>query len=174
MNIDWSYFQSGSDPYFEVIVGCIFIFFLVLLLARIFGLKTFSKMTTMDFAHTIAIGSLIAGSVSGGPPNLLLGGFTIFILFFINHLFGVVRKRIKPFENLTSNTPQYLMLDGKIIHENLSKCSVSENDLRNKNVLKLEDVKAVVFETTGDVNILTNKPDGDYDSYLFEDIATLD
>ena len=56
------------------------------------------------------------------------------------------------------NTPILLMKDGKVIHENLKKALVSKADLmckqREANVLRLSQVRAVVFETTGDISVL--------------------
>ena len=57
-----------------------------------------------------------------------------------------------------TNTPILLMQDGQVFEENLKKCLVSKSDLmaklREANVLQLSEVRAVVFETTGDISVL--------------------
>lgn len=56
-------------------------------------------------------------------------------------------------------------MDGpQILHENLRRARVPETDLiaklREANVLNLDQVRAVVLETTGDISVLHGGPDG--------------
>ena len=53
----------------------------------------------------------------------------------------------------------------EILWSNMKKSKVTEGDLRVKlreaNVLRLLEVKAVVFETTGDISVLHSSKDED-------------
>ena len=52
---------------------------------------------------------------------------------------------------------------------------VTEGDLRSKlreaNVVKLSEVKAVIFETTGDMVVLHKSNEDDIDPWLLEDVG---
>jgi uncharacterized membrane protein YcaP (DUF421 family) len=55
-----------------------------------------------------------------------------------------------------------MLMDGtQILHKNLKKARVTESDLRSKlreaNVLELSQVRAVIFEATGDISVLHTK-----------------
>jgi len=68
------------------------------------------------------------------------------------------------------------MKGSNILHENLKKARVTETDLRSKlreaNVLKLSQVRAVIFETTGDIVVLhTQNEDATVEPWLLEDVA---
>ena len=66
------------------------------------------------------------------------------------------------------------MEEGKISHENLKKARVTESDLRGKlreaNVIQLSEVRAVIFETTGDVSVLHSNPDKKLEEWLIKDV----
>ena len=65
---------------------------------------------------------------------------------------------------LMDNEPLLLMKGQTIYHENLKKARVTEDDLygklREANVLNLSQVRAVVFESTGDVSVLHGDESG--------------
>jgi uncharacterized membrane protein YcaP (DUF421 family) len=87
-------------------------------------------------------------------------------------------KKSKWFNKVASNQPLLLMRHGKIIQKNLDKSGVSKEDLmaklREANALKLENVKAVIFETTGDVAVLHGENGSDIDEELLFGVAPMD
>ncbi|MBV7439821.1 DUF421 domain-containing protein [Weeksellaceae bacterium TAE3-ERU29] len=176
-NIQWDYFYNPSAPYLEIAIGTVVIFCIIVFYTRLFGLKSFSKMTIVDFANTVAIGSLLASSIVNGSPSLLTGAFAIFMVFLIRIIFSIIRQRSKSFEVLTSNEPVFLLYDGVIIEENLKTCNVTHDELRAKlrksGVLNREEVKAVVFETTGDVHILKKSDNVELDPYIFKGVKPI-
>ena len=73
------------------------------------------------------------------------------------------------------NSPLLLMDKQTILYENLKKARVTEGDLRSKlreaNVLDLSQVRAVVFETTGDISVLhTSQEDQELEDWLTKDV----
>ncbi|WP_245890672.1 hypothetical protein [Nonlabens xylanidelens] len=70
----------------EILVGTVIIYALIIIYTRIFGLKSFSKMTGFDFINTVAIGNLLAMSAATSSPSLLVGALLIGIFYLINYL----------------------------------------------------------------------------------------
>ena len=133
--------------------------FWIIALVRIVGLRSFSKMTNFDFVMTVAMGSLLAGaSQSSSWTSLLQTMAAMISLFATQYLVARLRQSAPKFDALVQNTPTLLMIDGVILHENLRRTRVSEDDLiaklREANALSMSDVRAVVLETTGDVSVL--------------------
>ncbi|MAM39204.1 MAG: DUF421 domain-containing protein [Altererythrobacter sp.] len=128
-------------------------------LIRMIGLRTLSKMTNFDFVVTIASGSLLAGAVQASEWTafaqalLATGG-----LFGVQYLIARIRRHSQAFEDAIQNGPIILMYDGKVIDKALNVSRVAESDLfaklREANVLELNQVRAVVLETTGDISVL--------------------
>ena len=131
----------------------------VVLLVRVVGLRSFSKMTSFDFVMTVAMGSLVAGAsqssdwLAFSQTMAAMAG-----LFLIQFVIAFIRKRSDPFEDAISNDPCLLMRDGEIIEEALTASRVSHDDLlaklREANVLHFDEVRAVVLENTGDISVL--------------------
>ncbi|MFC0018453.1 YetF domain-containing protein [Roseibacillus persicicus] len=131
----------------------------VVVLVRINGLRSFSKMTNFDFVMTVAVGSLLAGasqSTSWESFGQICAAMTG--LFLVQYTTARLRQASDRFENLMQNEPVILMRDGQIIEEALSRTRVARSDLfaklREANVLNLSKVRAVVLETTGDISVL--------------------
>ncbi|MDO5758558.1 MAG: DUF421 domain-containing protein [Rhodobacterales bacterium] len=133
--------------------------FWVILLVRIVGLRSFSKMTNFDFVMTVAMGSLLAGaSQSNEWPALLQTLIAMATLFAVQFAVAYIRQRSAGFDAVVQNTPVLLMKDGQILHDALLRTRVSKEDLiaklREANALNMSTVRAVVLETTGDVSVL--------------------
>lgn len=153
---DWIF--TSFDIIVPTIVSATLIYVLIIVYTRIFGLRSFSKMSSFDFAMTIAVGSLLASTAVTKSTTVLQGGVALFSLFFLQTAIAFLRRKAKWFSQTIDNQPILLMHGQHILHENLKKAHLSESDLRAKlreaNVLNYSQVKAVVFETTGDISVL--------------------
>lgn len=165
----------SSTSVLNIVISCISIYIAVIVFTRIFGKRSFSKMSSFDFAMTVAIGSLIATTIlssSVSIPEGILGLLIVYVL----QLTAAYFRRFRFFANAIDNTPLLLMDGSEILQDNLKKARVTEGDLRAKlreaNVLELSQVKAVIFETTGDIAVLhTDKDAQKVESWLLEDVT---
>jgi len=129
----------------------------IILLVRLNGLRSFSKMSSFDFALTVAIGSLLAGIISGGdsPWPGVVGLVAVFVV-----RFAISKGRVLSdgFERAVDNGPMFLMHEGRVLDENLPLARVTRSDLMSKlreaNALDIAQVRAVVLEATGDISVL--------------------
>ena len=155
------------------VLSTVVVYAAVIAYARIFGLRSFSKMSAFDFAMTIALGSLFASVVSSPTPTLLQGLVTLGLLFAGQRIIAAARSS-EAVKQVVDNSPILLMAGGRILRENLRKANVTEDDLRAKlreaNVLNYTQVKAVVFETTGDVSVLHGGSEEQLDPDLLKDV----
>jgi uncharacterized membrane protein YcaP (DUF421 family) len=131
----------------------------IILLVRVVGLRSFSKMTNFDFVMTIAMGSLLAGSSQSQDwTGLLQSGVAMASLFAVQYSVSRLRQWSPRLDALVQNTPVLLMKDGVVLHHALRATRVTEEDLiaklREANALDFASVRAVVLETTGDISVL--------------------
>ena len=131
----------------------------VVLLVRIVGLRSFSKMTNFDFVMTVAMGSLVAGAAQATDWLAFAQTMAAMVgLFATQFTIAAIRKRSDGIEDALSNDPVILMRDGQIIEAALAQTRVSHSDLmaklREANVLDMGEVRAVVLENTGDISVL--------------------
>ena len=131
----------------------------IILLVRIVGLRSFSKMTNFDFVMTVAMGSLLAGASQVGEWIDLVQVLVAMVSLFAVQ-YGVARLRQSSdwFEDVLQNKPVLLMKDGVILRDALRATRVAQDDLiaklREANAIDLTKVRAVILETTGDVSVL--------------------
>ena len=131
----------------------------VVVLVRINGLRSFSKMTNFDFVMTVAVGSLLASaSQTNNWEAFLQAMIAMATLFLVQSVTARMRRQSDTIEAVMQNTPVILMRNGQIIESALAETRVARSDLlaklREANVLDLNEVRAVVLETTGDISVL--------------------
>lgn len=149
-----------------IVLTAIGIYIAIIIFTRIAGKRSFSKMSSFDFAMTVALGSMIATTVLSKSVSLWEGVIGLGIVYILQISVAILR-RFKIVRDTVDNAPLMLM-DGKnILHENLKKARVTEEDLRSKlreaNVIRLKEVRAVIFEATGDISVMHT---GDMDEQL--------
>ena len=131
----------------------------VVLLVRIVGLRSFSKMTNFDFVMTVATGSLLAGAAQATEwAGFAQAIVAMAALFFAQWAVARLRKESDPFEQAIQNDAVLLMKNGEFCEQAMTEERVAKSDvmakLREANVLEMSKVQAVVLETTGDVSVL--------------------
>ncbi len=140
------------------VLSTILIYVAIIIITRMNGLRTFAKMSSFDFAITIAIGSLIASTMLIKDQSVANGTVGLIVLIGLQALVAFLRKKSDKFESFITNTPVLLMEGTNILYENLEATKVSRSDLyaklREANVTHLEQVIVVVLETTGDISVL--------------------
>lgn len=123
---------------------------------RIVGLRSFSKMSSFDFAVTVAMGSLLAAVAMSGS-SLLDGLVAAGTLLVLQASIALGRAHFG-FSKLVDNRPLLLMAGSEMLEENLHKARVTKDDLRAKlreaNVQNYDQVQYVVLESTGDVSVV--------------------
>lgn len=139
-------------------VTVVAIFSIVILITRISGLRTFAKMSHIDFASTIAIGSILATVVMHPNQSMLKGAVALAGVVAFQSVFSLVVRKSAYLRKLLANEPILLMYYGEILDDNLAKANVSRDELiaklRQANALNFDQVLAVVLETTGDMSVL--------------------
>lgn len=153
----------------------VLIFSIIVLFVRIAGLRSFAKMSSFDFASTIAVGSILAGVVMGTDTSLVKGAVALGTILVFQQIFAGAKFRSEWFEDLAENDPTMLMDGPVFLENNMRKTGVSKSDLiaklREANVIRLSQVKAVVLETTGDISVLHQEGNEPMDDLLLEDVV---
>jgi uncharacterized membrane protein YcaP (DUF421 family) len=153
-----SNWMSSSLPELAyVALSAVGIFVAVVTSTRILGLRSFSKMSSFDFAMTVAIGSLAASTLLTPTPSLAEGVVGLAALYLMQ--WAIARARLADLgSRILDNSPILLMDGPRMLKRNMRDALVTEEDLRAKlreaNVVRLSQVRAVVLETTGDVSVL--------------------
>lgn len=162
--MQWSWILTSLEAVLMVLLSTAGIYLSMILLTRVSGLRSFSKMSGFDFAVTVAIGSVLATTIVTEDPPLFQAAVALAALYGIQMLVATLRIRSPAVSAAVDNEPLLLMAGEEVLTENLRRAQVTEADVRAKlreaNVLDPREVRAVVLETTGDVSVLHGPPDG--------------
>lgn len=149
--------QTSPQSLLNIILCAIGIYIAVIVCTRIAGKRSFSKMSSFDFAITVAIGSIVASTILSSSVSVVDGAVGL-IAVYVLQMTAASLRGFSFFEKMIDNSPLLLMDGQEILEENLKKAKVTKADLHSKlreaNVIKFSQVKAVVFEATGDISVL--------------------
>lgn len=166
-------FETSWTTVLYISLTALGIYLAVILFTRICGKRSFSKMSSFDFAMTVAIGSIIATTILSSSVKLIDGLVGLAAVYLLQITTALARRN-KNVQKVVDNSPLLLMDGERILEQNLRKARVSEGDLRSKlreaNVTQLSQIKAVVFETTGDISVLHEDSDQPLDLWLMKDV----
>ena len=168
------WFSFDLTSMIAIVLTAIGIYIATIIFTRIAGKRSFSKMSSFDFAMTVALGSMIATTVLSKSVSMWEGVVGLGIVYLLQLTVAILR-RFKIIRNSVDNAPLLLMDGQKILHENLKKARVTEEDLRSKlreaNVIRMKEVRAVIFEATGDISVMHTGDDSEeLEDYLYEDV----
>lgn len=153
---DWT--STGWGQTALIGLSALSMYVAVILLTRLAGVRSFSKMSGFDFAVTVAIGSVLGSVILSKDPPIANGVAALVFLFGLQIGMAVLRSRFPGLQLLADNRPRLIMIGGEIQHDQLKKAKMTESDLwgklREANALNFSQVLAVIAETTGDVSVL--------------------
>ena len=142
----------------------------VITYTRLAGLRSFSKMSSFDFAVTVAVGTVM-GSVALSGSSLAVG-LTVLATFYVLQAGIALLRRRTRFDELVDNDPLVLMVGRDVIEANLARARVTVSDVQSKlreaNVYNYDQLKAVILESTGDISVIHG--DGPLDLDIFDDV----
>ncbi|MBW3579223.1 MAG: DUF421 domain-containing protein [Actinomycetota bacterium] len=149
-----------------VVISTVGIFLSVIVYTRLAGLRSFSKMSSFDFAITVSFGSLMATVAASPSATLPNGVVALGVLYGMQTLIALGRRRGN-FSRIVDNAPKLIMAGDRMIEANLRRGRITEDDVRGKlreaNCLNYAAVRAVVLESTGDVSVLHGTDELDLD-----------
>ncbi|GGX65491.1 DUF421 domain-containing protein [Litorimonas cladophorae] len=147
----------------------------LVVLTRLSGVRSFSKMSGFDFAVTVSIGSIFGGIIMSENPSVAQGLLALSFVFAVQMLMATVRQRWDFFETLVSNSPRVIMVGSEIQQDQMRAARISEDDLyaklREANVFHTDQIIAVIAETTGDVSVLHTGNQKHISPEIFENIT---
>lgn len=156
--IDWTWVVTTWSSLLMILITAIGIYIFLMLCVRLAGLRSFARMSSFDFAITVATGSLLAATLLNQDPPLLRGMMGVLALFAIQYVVSWLRRHTTIMSTLVDNQPLILMAGPQVIAENLDQVRMTTGDLnshlRLAGIIDPKQVLAVIMETTGDISVL--------------------
>ena len=160
------FFQGWAGLGRTLLVGVLAYAALVLLL-RISGKRTLSKMNAFDLVVTVALGSTLATVLLSKDVALAEGvlGFLVlaglqYVLAWLGSRSGKLSER---FQALIKSEPALLLYQGRLLASAMRRERVAEEEvhaaIRSQGIADVHEVQAVVLETDGSFSVIRRTPE---------------
>ena len=154
---DTVWFDSWSGILRVLLVGPVAYAGLILIL-RISGKRTLSKMNAFDLVVTVALGSTLATIILSKDVALTEGMVALALLVGFQYLISSFAVRSARFSRLVKAEPTLVFFQGAFLSGPMRAVRVVEAEvlagIRKAGIGSLEDVEAVVLESDGTFNAL--------------------
>lgn len=151
------FFDGWSDLLRILVVGLCAYTGLVLIL-RITGKRTLSKMNAFDFVVTVALGSTLASAVLSSDVSVSEAILAFALLCVLQLAITSLSVRSRRFQNLIKSEPALLVYRGALLPDMLRRERVTVEEIlatmRASGKAELSSVFAVVLETDGSFSVL--------------------
>lgn len=140
----------------------------LILLLRISGKRTLSKMNAFDFVVTVALGSTLATILLSKEVTLAQGVMAFAVLIGAQYAVTWTSVRWEWIRGVVTGEPLMLVYDGQLLHQAMKKARVAESEIiatiRSHGLPGLQQTQAVVLETDGSFSVLPRQSQGAYGS----------
>jgi uncharacterized membrane protein YcaP (DUF421 family) len=146
-----------------VVVGVLAYLALVLVI-RIAGKRTLSKMNAFDLIVTVALGSTLASILLSPEVSLAEGGVAFVVLAGMQFVISWSSLHLHGLRRLVTAQPQLLFQDGRMRKNAMRRARVTEAEvlaaMRQAGHRDTAGVMAVVMETDGSLSVLDTRGQG--------------
>jgi uncharacterized membrane protein YcaP (DUF421 family) len=147
------------------VVGVLAYAALVLLL-RISGKRTLSKMNAFDLVVTVALGSTLATVLLSKDVPLAEGALAFLVLIGLQYVLAWLSSRSGKFSErfraLIKSEPALLLYRGRFLEGAMRRERVTEGEvhaaIRSQRIADVREVEAVVLETDGSFSVVRGSP----------------
>lgn len=156
-------FDTWSGLIRVLVVGTLAYVGLVVLL-RISGKRTLSKMNAFDLVVTVALGSILATVLLSKDVALAEGLLALALLIFLQYGVAWLSARSRGFRRIIKAQPRLLLSDGKYIDEALLAERIAREEVmaavRSSGYESLDQVTAVILESEGTLSVIGHPTPG--------------
>ncbi|QJD60268.1 DUF421 domain-containing protein [Pseudomonas sp. gcc21] len=151
------FFESWGGLGRVLVVGALAYIALVVLL-RISGKRTLSKLNAFDLVVTVALGSTLATVLLSKDVPLLEGILAFGLLISAQYIITALSVRSAAVRRFVKSEPRLLYHNGRMLDDALRKERVTENEIlavaRASGYADLAKVGAVILETDGSFDVI--------------------
>jgi uncharacterized membrane protein YcaP (DUF421 family) len=130
----------------------------IVMLLRVSGKRTLSKMNAFDFIVTIALGSALSATILDENISLAEGVTAFAVLIGAQYVITWLSFRSSGFRDLMKASPRMVYYQGEFLHGAMRSERVTESEvraaIRAEGGATLGDAAAVVLETDGSFTVV--------------------
>jgi len=158
-----TFYFAGWDPLLRIVVVGTAMYITLVMFLRMSRSRTLSSMNAFDFVITVAIGSVFGRALTAKTVALAEAIIAFGLLIGLQYLVTLLSARWPLLGQTVTNPPALLYFRGEFIDETMRRQRVRKAELqsavRKKNFGSLDDVEAVVLESSGEFSVIESVDD---------------
>lgn len=143
---------------FSIVARTLIVYVALLAGLRLAGKREMGQMTPFDLVVILLIANAVQNAMVGPDTSVTGGLIAAGVLVLVNYGVAQARERLPWLQGAFEGTPTLLISDGEIIHANLQREGLNEDDvmmaIREHGFLEAQDVRMAVLETDGAISIV--------------------
>lgn len=151
-------FYTDWKPLLRIFIITVVAYPAIIVLLRVSGKRTLSKMNAFDFIVTVALGSIFASVILTKSISIAEGILAFSLLILLQYGITFLSSRSQSVSDLVKSAPVLMAYRGNLIKANMLKERIDEDEiwgvLRKSGNATLEDIDAVVLETDGSLSVI--------------------
>ncbi|MCA9155919.1 MAG: DUF421 domain-containing protein [Planctomycetales bacterium] len=151
-------FFDNAFSLFRTLVMGVLAYVCLIILLRVSGKRTLSKMNAFDLIVTVALGSTLATVLLSKDVTLAQGSLAFAVLVGLQFAITWTSVRWRWVRKLVTGEPTLLLYDGRLLQSELRRTRVTDDEIlaaiRAAGSAVVEDVAAVVLETDGSFSVM--------------------
>lgn len=163
-------FFSGIEPIVRTLLIGFLAYIGLILVLRISGKRTLTKMNAFDLVVTVAIGSTLA-TILLSKDVALAEGFSAFILLIgMQYIITWLSVRSDFFSGMIKSSPELLYYNGAFLKKVMKKERILEKEIlqaaRSSGIKSMNEVEAVVLETDGRISVIQKSEENEESTWM--------
>ena len=147
------------NPYIDIILRSVSVYFFMLVAIRLFGKKELSQLNTADIILILLISNSVQNSMVGSNSSLEGGLVAALMLFLVNFILKKVMYRSKFITQLIQDKPVILIHNGVVDFKVLAKFEITSPELeeviREHGLEHFNDVNLAMLEVDGNISVIS-------------------
>jgi uncharacterized membrane protein YcaP (DUF421 family) len=130
----------------------------LVMVLRLAGKRSLSKLNAFDLVVTVALGSILATTLLSKDVAFAEGALAFLMLAILQWLVARLSISSSWFRRLVRSDPRLLLEEGRYCRSAMAKERVTEGEveaaIRTAGVGRIEEVAAVILETDGSMSVI--------------------
>lgn len=156
---------DGWEPVARIVVVGTLAYTALVVLLRVSGKRTLSRMNSFDFVITVAIGAAFGRVLTTRSVPLVEAVTAFALLIALQYVVASLQIRSRRFSRLVTAEPTLLLYQGRVLHDALWAERLTEKELdgavRKHGLGSLQEAEAVVLEADGRLSVIGPDNAGD-------------
>jgi uncharacterized membrane protein YcaP (DUF421 family) len=155
-------------PILEKILRPLIVYVFLAVVIRVAGKRELGALTPLDLVVAFTLSNAVQNAIIGDDNSVtggIIGGTVLLVVNYAFHRFLYNHKRL---DRLIEGQPDVLILNGRLIRENLERELITEDQLlavcHEQGVERFEDVQKAILETSGTISVFAHHPTPDEES----------